>query len=169
MSSTVYLGLGSNLGDRMENLRLAVQRLSRRMTVARVSSVYETEPVGFEGQPLFLNAVVAANDGPGPFELLALAKQIEGDLGRRPGFRDGPRPIDIDILVYGEMAIRTAALTVPHPRMAERAFVLVPLVEIAGDLVEPASGVKISGLLAAIGGPAGVRRVEGLSLRPEAG
>ncbi len=169
MSSTVYLGLGSNMGDRMENLRLSVERLSRRMTIARVSSVYETDPVGFPGQPLFLNAVVAANDELGPFELLGWAKQIESDLGRRPSFRNAPRPIDIDIILYGEMAIRTAALTVPHPRMAERAFVLVPLAEVVGDLVEPVSGLKISALLAGIGGAAGVRRVEGISLRPEAG
>ncbi len=169
MSAGVHLGLGSNVGDRMENLRMSVERLSQRVRVVQASSVYETEPVGFEGQSLFLNAVVSTTDELGPFELLDWAKQIERDLGRAPSFRNAPRPIDIDILLYGEMVVRTAALTVPHSHMAERAFVLVPLAEIAGDTVEPVTRQKISGLLASVGGVGGVRQVRGLRLEPTAG
>ena len=169
MSSGVHLGLGSNVGDRMENLRTSVERLSRRVRVVQASSVYETEPVGFEGQPLFLNAVVSTTDELGPFELLGWAKQIERDLGRAPSFRNAPRPIDIDIILYGDMVIRTETLTVPHSRMTERAFVLVPLAEIAGDIVEPVTRQKISGLLATVGSVGGVHLVRGLTLDPTAG
>jgi 2-amino-4-hydroxy-6-hydroxymethyldihydropteridine diphosphokinase len=164
MSSGIYVGLGSNIGDRLEKLQLALGHLSRRVAVDRVSSVYETEPVGFAEQPLFLNAVVSVSGDTGPFELLRWAKEIESALGRRPGFRNGPRPIDIDILLCGEMVVRTATLTVPHPRLVERGFVLVPLAEIAGDVVEPVSGKVISDLLGALEGTAGVRRLEDVNL-----
>ena len=165
MSAGVHLGLGSNIGDRMENLRLSMERLSQRVRVVQASSVYETEPVEFEGQPLFLNAVVSTTDELGPFELLDWAKQMERDLGRAPSLRNAPRPIDIDILLYGEMVIRT----VPHSRMTERAFVLVPLAEIAGDTVDPVTRQRISGLLAVVGGVGGVRQVRGLRLELTAG
>lgn len=165
----VYLGLGSNVGDRMGSLRLAVQLLSRRMTVVRVSSVYETEPAGFEDQPLFLNAVVCTSAELGPFELLSLAKRFEGELGREHSFRNAPRPIDIDILLYGDMVIGTRALTVPHPRMAERAFVLVPLAELAGRLVDPVTRKRVDDLAAEVDGVGGVRRMEELSLEPATG
>ncbi len=153
----------------MDNLRSAVHLLSRRMAVLRVSSVYETEPSGFKEQPLFLNAVVCASAELGPFELLSLAKQVEGELGRKHSFRNAPRPIDIDILLYGDMVIGTEALTVPHPRMAERAFVLVPLAELAGRLVDPVTRKRVDDLAAEVAGGGDVCRMEGLSLEPAAG
>ena len=134
---TVYLGLGSNLGDRGENLNKALDYLEQRLKVTEVSSVYETEPVGNIQQPYFLNMALKVYTRLAPEELLLLAKGIERKLGRLPGKRNAPRPIDIDILLYGDEVIKTAELTIPHPRLAERAFVLVPLAEIAPDLEHP--------------------------------
>ena len=162
---TVYLGLGSNLGDRMGSLTMALERLSQRATIREISSVYETEPLGFKEQPLFLNVVVAATTELGPFELLRFIKQIESDLGRKASFRNAPRPIDIDILFYGELVTQTPELTIPHPGVAERAFVLVPLVEIAPEFVHPLSQRKVVDLLAEVDGLGGVRGVGRLSLK----
>ncbi len=135
----VYLGLGSNMRNRQENLDKALDLLSQRLRVAKVSSVYDTEPVGNVNQPRFLNQVCEAYTRLAPVELLALAKGIEMKMGRT-GRSNDPRPIDIDILFYGDQVIETPELVVPHPRLPERAFVLIPLAEIAPDLVHPANG-----------------------------
>ncbi len=126
------LALGSNLGDRLENLRRAVHELVRSdaLRVERLSSVWETPPVP-EGQPSFYNAVVRGFTSLEPEELLRRAKAIEAELGRTPTWRWGPRTIDIDILFVGDRRVSTPELTVPHPRIAERAFVLLPLMEVA--------------------------------------
>jgi 2-amino-4-hydroxy-6-hydroxymethyldihydropteridine diphosphokinase len=161
---TIYLGLGSNLGDRAGNLTLAVERLSREVTIKKISSIYETEPLGYEEQPLFLNAVVSAETELDPFELLNFVKRIEGELGREAGFRNAPRPIDIDILYYGDMTISTDELTVPHRSIADRAFVLVPLAEIASEFVHPVRRKRVADLLAEVDGIDGVRSVGKFSL-----
>lgn len=154
----VYLGLGSNLGDRAANLAKAMELLSRRIKVERLSSLYETEPVGYTSQPRFLNAVCSATTELSPRELLTLAKGIERELGREKSFPNAPRPIDIDILFYGETVLSEPELTLPHPRLTERAFVLVPLAEISPELVHPASGVSVLELLKSAPGQKGVRR-----------
>jgi 2-amino-4-hydroxy-6-hydroxymethyldihydropteridine diphosphokinase len=154
----VYLALGSNLGDRMSNLASAVERLSRKITIKKISSVYETEPVYYKEQPLYLNAVLSAVTELDPFELLRFVKSIESDLGRQPRFRNAPRTIDIDILFYGDQVAETAELIIPHPRIAERAFVLMPLAEIAPRLVHPLLQERVSELLAVVEGVDGVRK-----------
>lgn len=143
----IYLGLGSNLGDRLDNLRAARAALPPRVSVLRASQVYETLPWGYADQPPFLNQVLEAHTLLAPRRLLAHLKSIENRLGRTPTFRYGPRLIDIDILFYGSQIIEMDGLIIPHPRLAERAFVLVPLAELAPDLVHPQSGLSIQQLL----------------------
>jgi len=127
---SAVIALGSNLGDRVANLRAAVRLLEERaIRVVRDSSVWETPPVPAD-QPAYLNAVVSIKTELRPVALLAVLKQIEHELGRRPGRRWGPRPIDLDILFYGEQEVSSPELVVPHPRIAERAFVLAPLAEV---------------------------------------
>jgi 2-amino-4-hydroxy-6-hydroxymethyldihydropteridine diphosphokinase len=161
--ATAYLGLGSNLGDRKHNLSQALGLLSTHVMIEEVSSIYETEPVGYQPQPLFLNAVCRISTELNPKQLLRLVKKIEAKLGRKPGFPNAPRPIDIDILFYGDEVFSSEGLTVPHPRLLERAFVLVPLAEIAPELVHPISGKTVKGLLADLG------KVTGVSQWAEAG
>jgi GTP cyclohydrolase IV len=166
--AAVYLGLGSNLGDRQGNLAEALQGLRAHVQIERVSPVYETEPVHVTDQPRFLNLAVKGTTTLEPGELLAVLKRIEARIGRRPGARYGPRPVDIDILFYGDRVIRTEQLEVPHPRVAERGFVLVPLHDIAPDLQHPVIGRTVAELLAALGEQRGIVRVErGLTARLE--
>ena len=138
-----YLGLGSNLGEREENLTQALGLLSQKVEIKRISSLYETEPVGYKEQPSFLNLVCQVSTDLNPEELLHLAKIIEARLGRIPSFPNAARPIDIDILFYDNQIIKSRNLVIPHPRLAERTFVLIPLVEIAPDLIHPEIGKTI--------------------------
>jgi len=143
---TVYLSLGSNLGDRQYNLGRALDYLSQKLRLEKVSSIYDTEPVGNTDQPRFLNLVCRVSTGLEPMALLTIAKGIESKLGRLPHTSGEPRPIDIDILFYGDQVIETPKLVIPHPRLTERAFVLIPLDEIAPDLVHPVTGKTVKEL-----------------------
>lgn len=159
---TVYLGLGSNLGERHQNLEKAVEYLSQRLRVTRKSSVYDTEPMGNPEQPRFLNMVCQVKTMLKAEDLLVLAKAIERKLGRVPGKSSSPRPIDIDILFYGDQIIDTPELTIPHPRLNHRAFVLVPLAEIAPTLVHPVAKKTVTELLKELKqGVQGVLKLEG--------
>jgi 2-amino-4-hydroxy-6-hydroxymethyldihydropteridine diphosphokinase len=134
---TVYLALGSNLGDRLANLKQAIDSLTPQMEVKAKSSVYETPPWGYEDQPKFLNQVVKAKTYLDPEPLLKHLKRLEVALGRQASFPNGPRLIDMDILFYDELILNTSSLVIPHPRLQERGFVLLPLMELSPDLVHP--------------------------------
>jgi 2-amino-4-hydroxy-6-hydroxymethyldihydropteridine diphosphokinase len=146
----VTLALGTNLGDRPANLRAAVASLPPAVNGLAESPVYETPPWGVTDQPAFLNMVVRGTTALPPLELLRRLKQLETELGRQPGRRWGPRLIDIDILFYDDLVIDQPGLTVPHPRLPERAFVLVPLADLAPDLVHPRLGKSVRELLAGV-------------------
>ncbi len=159
---TAYLGLGSNLGERHQNLDKAVEYLSQRLRVTQKSSVYDTEPMGNPEQPRFLNMVCQVKTMLRAEDLLMLVKAIERKLGRLPGKHNSPRPIDIDILFYGDQVIDTPELTIPHPRLTHRAFVLVPLAEIAPTLVHPVAKKTVKELLKELKkGVQGVLKLEG--------
>ena len=131
---TVYLSLGSNLGDRAANLRAAINALAPNVRVTKISSFYETEPVDYLDQPWFLNCVVEAETSLAPLDLLHALRSIETQLGSKKEFAKGPRLLDLDILLYGNQTIALPELQIPHPRMLQRNFVLAPLAEIAPSL-----------------------------------
>jgi 2-amino-4-hydroxy-6-hydroxymethyldihydropteridine diphosphokinase len=142
-----FLSLGSNLGDRRDHLARALAALKKaRVRVLRSSSLYRTQPVGYAHQPWFYNQVVEVSSALDPAALLTLVKAVERDLGRRPARKNRPRTIDIDILIAEDRVLATRQLTIPHPRMAGRNFVLVPLLEIAPEAVHPVLKQKISAL-----------------------
>jgi 2-amino-4-hydroxy-6-hydroxymethyldihydropteridine diphosphokinase len=147
MNHITYIALGTNLGDRLANLRAAIRSMPPEIIVLAESHVYETPPWGYENQPAFLNMVIKAETGLEPKALLAYLKQIEVELGREQNFRWGPRLIDLDILFYDDLVFDTPPLVIPHPRLQERAFVLVPLADVAPDLVHPVFHRSVSDLL----------------------
>ena len=156
----VYLGLGSNMGNRQGNLDRALEMLSQRFPIDQVSPIYDTEPLGNTNQPRFLNMVCQGHTRLAPEELLSLVKGVELKMGRAPGTSNAPRPIDIDILFFGDQVVDTHDLVIPHPRLTERAFVLVPLAEIAPGLVQPVNGKTVKELLEAVTETQGVLRWE---------
>jgi 2-amino-4-hydroxy-6-hydroxymethyldihydropteridine diphosphokinase len=155
----VYLALGTNLGDRLHNLEAAVAALPPAVTVLSRSPVYQTPPWGVTNQPEFLNMVLKGETRLGPQALLEHLKHLETELGRRPSIRYGPRLIDIDILFYGRLVLNTPTLTIPHPHLQERAFVLVPLADLAADFIHPSLEKSVLQLLAAVD-TTGVKRHE---------
>ena len=144
----IYLSLGSNRGDRLANLRRAMEELGKAgVNIQRASSFYKTEPVDFAPQAWFLNCAVEALTPLMPMQLLKAVKSVERALGRRPGVPKGPRAIDIDILLYENVVVRTEALTIPHERMNDRRFVLVPLWELAPAARHPVSRRTVAEIL----------------------
>ncbi|MBI2901662.1 MAG: 2-amino-4-hydroxy-6-hydroxymethyldihydropteridine diphosphokinase [Planctomycetes bacterium] len=158
--TVAYVGLGSNLGDRQANLDEALRRLGLvpGVRVLRRSTVRETDPVGLEEQPRFLNAVAEIACAPEPEELLGHLLRIEAEMGRVRRRRWGPRPIDLDLLLFGRGEVRSERLTVPHPRLAERGFVLEPLAELCPARRVPGTGRTVRGLLHHLSGIAEDRR-----------
>lgn len=158
-SHTVYLALGSNLGDRRRQLLSALDQLRAVVAIQRISSIYETEPVGYLEQARFFNMVCNGTTTLQANDLLKYVKHIEGTMGRQATFRNGPRVIDIDILLYDDLILAQEDLIIPHPRMWQRAFVLVPLAEIAPDLRDPGSNTSLRELLTRVD-QHGVRRLD---------
>jgi 2-amino-4-hydroxy-6-hydroxymethyldihydropteridine diphosphokinase len=157
---SIYLSLGSNLGDRAGNLRAAIAALpSANFQMQKVSSFYETEPVDYLDQPWFLNCVVEGETDSQPIELLHALRAIESQLGSKKAFAKGPRVLDIDILLYGDQSLDTPELQIPHPRMLERKFVLAPLAEIAPQLQLVSWPASVSELLASSTDPSVVHRI----------
>jgi len=149
----IYLALGSNMGDRLANLEKARQALAPQVRIIMASAIYETTPWGYIEQADFLNQVLEAETELLPLELLSWLKDIEKRLGRKKTFRNGPRMIDVDILFYGGLILEMEQLQIPHARLHERAFVLVPLADIAPQFVHPVLGKTITELLAEASSP----------------
>jgi 6-pyruvoyltetrahydropterin/6-carboxytetrahydropterin synthase len=154
--AVVYLGLGSNLGDRLSNLTRSIDLLGNKCTVLRKSPVYETEPVGMLAQGKFLNMVVEGETNLGPDKLLHFIKSIEQELGRGSAGSNAPRPIDIDILFYDDLAMSTETLKIPHPRLPQRAFVLVPMNDLRPKLKHPLNHKTVAEMLSALDNSRGV-------------
>ena len=146
--SQIYLSLGTNLGDRPANLQLALQILARQMTITAVSSVYETEPWGVTDQPAFLNLCLAGFTSLEPYQLLDFCQLVEAEVGRWPTYKWGPRLIDIDILFYDNLILKDDILSVPHPFVDQRAFVLAPLADIAPAYEHPQTHKTVVQMLA---------------------
>jgi len=144
----VYLALGSNLGDRLSNLKEAISSLSPQMDVKAKSHVYETPPWGYENQSPFYNQVLKGKTYLGPEPLLKHIKRLEVALGRKASFQNGPRLIDIDILFYDDLVMNTPVITLPHPRLHERGFVLLPLMDIAPELIHPVRQKSVQEMIA---------------------
>lgn len=147
---TVYLALGTNLGDRLANLHAAIDSFPPEIKILVESKIYETPPWGYTDQPAFLNMAVKCETDLDAASLLKRLKQIEVQVGRVESFRWGPRQIDIDILFYDDLILESESLTIPHPRLHERAFVLVPLADIALDLIHPVFQKTIAELLSTV-------------------
>ena len=156
----VFIGLGSNIGDPASNLREAAERLAREVRIEDASSAYRTEPVGLREQPFFLNAVVRARSELTPRQVLAALKRIEVAMGRRREIPLGPRIIDLDLLLYDELELDEPGITLPHPRMDERRFVLVPLAEISPGVRLRPGGPTAEELLTALPEAESVERIE---------
>ncbi len=154
----IYLALGANLGDRRANLAQALRLLPPEVTVEAVSALYESTPQPPAPPPDYLNAACRIATRLSPEALLRHVKQIEHDMGRRPGERWAPRPIDLDIVLYDDLFLDTEALVIPHPRLAERNFVLQPLLDLDPNLTHPVSGQRLDALLAQVGST-GLRRI----------
>lgn len=150
MSHIVYIALGTNLGDRLGNLRAAIHALAPDVTVLAESHIYETPPWGYEDQPPFLNMVVKAETDLEPGALLKHLKRLETDLGREKSIRWGPRLIDLDILFFDDRVIQSPPLVIPHPRLHERGFVLVPLADVAPEFIHPVLGKRVWELLTGV-------------------
>ncbi len=159
LPATIHLALGSNIGDRAANFQAAIAALPRSVTVLAQSPVYETPPWGFTDQPPFLNMALKGETTLGPLELLKQLKILETRLGRLPAVRWGPRLIDIDILFYADLVLDIQGLVIPHPRLQERAFVLVPLADLDPDFVHPVLCKSIRELLGLVDAT-GVKRYE---------
>ena len=148
---TLYFGLGSNLGDRLDNLRQAIATLAPVIAVEKISPIYETAPQYVTEQPNFYNAVCRGSTSLSPVDTLQILKNVERQMGRSAGPRFGPRVIDLDILFYDNVVLETPDLVVPHPHLHERTFVLVPLVDIAPEFIHPKLGVTVTDLLQRLG------------------
>lgn len=145
-----YLGLGSNIGDRLQNLQAAINALEPDVHPVECSPVYETPPWGYLDQPNFLNQVVKAETELSPGELLRYLKEIEKDLGRQDSFLNGPRKIDLDIIFFDDAVIESPPITIPHPRMDDRGFVLLPLADLAPEFKHPVLDLSVQDMLAQV-------------------
>ncbi len=157
----VYLALGTNLGDKVDNLKIAIELLSEFISDISVSNFYESAPMYIEDQPTFVNIVVGGECSLSPKELLEHVKELEEDIGRQPTFRNGPRVIDIDILYHGDTLMDTEELSIPHIGIEEREFVLIPLLDICGDYMDVRTGKTVEEMVDNIPDLRGLIRIDG--------